>query len=80
MTQLALNAKISNITKITLFFANYNRELNLQEKTKASISLVSHRESSDIKKDTRQHLKDARKVYQVLKRKTKNNILAKEEK
>ncbi len=29
MTQLALNAKISNITKITLFFANYNKELNL---------------------------------------------------
>ncbi len=29
MTQLALNAKILNITKITLFFANYNRELNL---------------------------------------------------
>jgi hypothetical protein len=32
MTQLALNAKISNITKITLFFANYNRELNLFKK------------------------------------------------
>ncbi len=31
MTQLALNAKISNITKITLFFANYNKELNLFE-------------------------------------------------
>ncbi len=32
MTQLTLNAKISNITKITLFFVNYNRELNLFEK------------------------------------------------
>ncbi len=31
MTQLTLNAKISNITKITLFFANYNREPNLFE-------------------------------------------------
>ena len=31
MAQLALNAKISNITKITLFFANYNKELNLFE-------------------------------------------------
>ncbi len=29
MTQLALNAKISNITKITLFFANYSKKLNL---------------------------------------------------
>ncbi len=31
MTQLALNAKISNITKITLFFVNYSKELNLFE-------------------------------------------------
>ncbi len=29
MTQLTLNAKILNITKITLFFVNYNKELNL---------------------------------------------------
>jgi len=32
MTQLTLNAKISNITKITSFFANYDREFNLFEK------------------------------------------------
>ena len=32
MTQLTLNAKVSNITKITLFFANYNKELNLFKK------------------------------------------------
>jgi len=32
MTQLTLNAKISNITKITLFFVNYNKELNLFRK------------------------------------------------
>jgi len=31
MTQLALNAKVSNITKITLYFVNYNKELNLFE-------------------------------------------------
>jgi len=31
MTQLALNAKVSNITKIASFFANYNREFNLFE-------------------------------------------------
>ncbi len=31
MTQLTLNVKISNIIKITLFFANYNRKLNLFE-------------------------------------------------
>ncbi len=32
MTQLALNVKISNITKIILFFVNYNREFNLFKK------------------------------------------------
>ncbi len=32
MIQLTLNAKISNITKIILFFVNYNRELNLFKK------------------------------------------------
>ncbi len=46
---------------------------------KASISLVSYRKNSDIKKDTRQHLKNARKIDQILKQETKNDILAKEE-
>jgi len=32
MTQLTLNAKVSNITKITLFFVNYNKKLNLFKK------------------------------------------------
>jgi len=32
MAQLALNAKILNIIKITLFFVNYNRELNFFKK------------------------------------------------
>jgi hypothetical protein len=32
MAQLALNAKVSNITKVTSFFANYDKELNLFEK------------------------------------------------
>ncbi len=31
MTQLTLNAKILNIIKITLFFVNYNKKLNLFE-------------------------------------------------
>jgi hypothetical protein len=31
MTQLALNAKVSNTTKVTSFFANYGKELNLFE-------------------------------------------------
>jgi len=32
MTQLTLNAKILNITKITSFFVNYNKKSNLFEK------------------------------------------------
>jgi len=32
MTQLTLNAKISNTIKVTSFFVNYNKEFNLFEK------------------------------------------------
>ncbi len=37
MTQLTLNAKISNIIKITLFFVNYNKESNLFEKKRTHL-------------------------------------------
>ncbi len=37
MTQLALNAKISNIIKITLFFVNYNKKLNLFKKKRTHL-------------------------------------------
>ncbi len=37
MTQLALNAKISNITKITSFFVNYNKKLNLFKKERTHL-------------------------------------------
>ncbi len=37
MTQLTLNAKISNITKITSFFANYNKESNLFKKERTHL-------------------------------------------
>jgi len=32
MTQLTFNAKISNTIKITSFFVNYNKEINLFKK------------------------------------------------
>ena len=35
MAQLALNAKISNITKITLFFVNYGKKFNLFEEERS---------------------------------------------
>jgi len=50
---------------------------SLWERAKASISSISHRKGSNTKKGTRQHLKNARKIGQVLKQKTKNNTLAK---
>ncbi len=37
MTQLALNAKVSNITKVTLFFVNYNKKLNLFKKKRTHL-------------------------------------------
>ncbi len=41
MAQLALNAKVSNITKITSFFANYGKELNLFEEERKHLSAQS---------------------------------------
>ena len=38
MTQLILNVKISKITKVTFFFANFEKELNFFEKSKNQIS------------------------------------------
>ena len=38
MAQLTLNAKVSNTTKITSFFANFERESNLFEKSRNQVS------------------------------------------
>ena len=37
MTQLILNVKVSNITKVTFFFANFEKKLNLFEKSRNQI-------------------------------------------
>jgi len=37
MAQLALNAKVSNIIKVTSFFANYGKKLNLFEKERTHL-------------------------------------------
>jgi len=39
MTQLTLNAKVLNITKITLFFVNYYKEFNLFKKKRKHLSI-----------------------------------------
>ncbi len=41
MTQLALNAKVSNITKITSFFVNYSKKSNLFKKERTHLSTQS---------------------------------------
>ena len=41
MTQLTLNAKVSNIIKVTSFFANFERESNLFEKSRNQILIES---------------------------------------
>ncbi len=41
IVQLLLNAKISDITKITPFFANYNKEFNLFEKKREYLLIQS---------------------------------------
>jgi hypothetical protein len=38
MTQLTLNAKVSNITKISLYFANHNKEFNIFEEKRRHLS------------------------------------------
>jgi len=38
MAQLALNAKVSNITRVTLFFVNYDKEFNLFKKERKHLS------------------------------------------
>jgi hypothetical protein len=51
MTQLALNAKISNIIKITLFFVNYNKKLNLfKEKRKHLLAQLVIKRVATLKK------------------------------
>ncbi len=37
MTQLTLNAKVSNIIKITLFFVNYNKKSNIFKKERTHL-------------------------------------------
>ena len=39
ITQLILNVKVLNITKVTLFFANFEKKLNLFEKLKNQVSI-----------------------------------------
>ena len=39
MAQLILNVKVSNITKVTPFFANFEKKSNLFERSKNQVSI-----------------------------------------
>ena len=54
MTQLILNVKISNITKTTSFFANFEKESNLFERSKNQVSI----EATITKKETIKMIQD----------------------
>jgi len=63
MTQLTLNAKISNIIKITSFFVNYNKKSNLFKKKRTHLfAQLFIKNNNNTKKYIRQHLKNAKKV------------------
>ncbi len=51
MTQLTLNAKVLNTTKVTSFFANYGKELNLfKEKRKHLLAQLAIERVATLKK------------------------------
>jgi len=73
MAQLALNAKVSNTTKVTPFFANYGKELNLFEEERKHLSAQSAIERVETLKkvhDNISKMQERSTKYQNKKRKT----------
>ena len=72
MTQITLNAKVSNTTKITSFFANFERESNLLGKSRNQIStkvaIVKRNTIKTIQKNIRK-MQTSSTRYQNMKRK-----------
>ena len=56
MTQIAMNSKISNTTKISFYFANYGRELNLFRKELKHVSTDSIMNRVKRLKDIRENI------------------------
>ena len=88
MTQLILNAKVSNTTKVTSFFANFEKKSNLFEKSRNQIFV----EATIMKEDTIKMIQDnifkmqassttyqnkKRKMTSLLKKKNKIYLLTK---
>ena len=88
MTQLTLNAKVSNITKTTPFFANFEKESNFFEKSRNQISIEAtiakkniikmiQNNISKMQKNSMTHQNKKRKTTSLLKRKNKVYLLTK---
>jgi hypothetical protein len=77
MTQLTLNAKVSNIIKVTSFFANYDKELNLFKKERKHLlaQLVMKRVAT-LKRvhDNISKMQERSTKYQNKKRKTASQL------
>jgi len=77
MTQLALNAKVSNITKVILFFANYGKELNLFEEERTHLlaqSAIARVETLKKVHDNISKMQERSTKYQNKKRKTTSQL------
>jgi len=73
MAQLALNAKVSNTTKVTSFFANYGKEFNLfEEERKHLLAQLAIERIATLKKvhDNISKMQEKLTKYQNKKRKT----------
>ena len=72
MAQLTLNAKVSNITKTTLFFANYEKEPNLFGRLRNQISIEATITRGNIIKSIQENIskmQESSTTYQNKKRK-----------
>jgi len=77
MAQLALNAKVLNITKVTSFFANYGKELNLfEEERKHLLAQLAIERVATLKKiyDNISKIQEKLINYQNKKRKTTSQL------
>ena len=73
MTQLTLNVKVSNITKTTFFFANFERKSNLFERSRNQISIEATITKGNTIKEIQNNISKMQKsstIYQNKKRKT----------
>ena len=73
MTQLTLNIKVSNITKTTLFFANFEKKSNLFERLRNQVSIeatITKENKIKMIQDNIFKMQKSSTTYQNKKRKT----------